>query len=80
MAKEAGLKCEVLDEAKMEKLGMGSLISVSHRIGTAGKIDRPPLRTEKSTAKKASFWLWSEKASRSIPAEFRSSPAKEWTR
>ncbi len=29
MAKEAGLKIEVLDEAKMEKLGMGSLLSVS---------------------------------------------------
>jgi leucyl aminopeptidase len=29
MAKEIGLKFEVLDEAKMEKLGMGSLLSVS---------------------------------------------------
>lgn len=29
MAKEAGLKCEILDEAQMEKLGMGSLLSVS---------------------------------------------------
>jgi leucyl aminopeptidase len=29
MAKEVGLKFEVLDEAKMEKLGMGSLLSVS---------------------------------------------------
>ena len=29
MAKEAGLKIEVLDEARMEKLGMGSLLSVS---------------------------------------------------
>ncbi len=29
MAKEAGLKIEVLDEAKMERLGMGSLLSVS---------------------------------------------------
>jgi leucyl aminopeptidase len=29
MAKEVGLKCEVLDEARMEKLGMGSLLSVS---------------------------------------------------
>ncbi len=28
-AKETGLKFEVLDEAKMEKLGMGSLLSVS---------------------------------------------------
>ena len=29
MAKEVGLKVEVLDEARMEKLGMGSLLSVS---------------------------------------------------
>jgi leucyl aminopeptidase len=29
MAKEVGLKIEVLDEARMEKLGMGSLLSVS---------------------------------------------------
>lgn len=29
MAKETGLKFEALDEAKMEKLGMGSLLSVS---------------------------------------------------
>ena len=31
MAKETGLKCEIFDEAKMEKLGMGSLLSVSIR-------------------------------------------------
>ena len=29
MAKEVGLKIEILDEARMEKLGMGSLLSVS---------------------------------------------------
>jgi leucyl aminopeptidase len=29
MARETGLKCEILDEAKMKKLGMGSLLSVS---------------------------------------------------
>ncbi|MFN2501010.1 MAG: leucyl aminopeptidase [Pyrinomonadaceae bacterium] len=29
MAREVGLKCEVLDEARMIKLGMGSLMSVS---------------------------------------------------
>ena len=29
MAKECGLKCEILDEAQMEKMGMGSLLSVS---------------------------------------------------
>jgi len=29
MAREVGIKCEILDEAKMKKLGMGSLLSVS---------------------------------------------------
>ena len=29
MARQVGLKCEILDEAKMRKLGMGSLLSVS---------------------------------------------------
>lgn len=29
MAKEVGLKCEILDEARMTKMGMGSLMSVS---------------------------------------------------
>ncbi len=29
MARECGLRCEILDEAKMKKLGMGSLLSVS---------------------------------------------------
>lgn len=29
MAREVGIKCEILDEAKMQKLGMGSLLSVS---------------------------------------------------
>jgi len=29
MAREVGLKCEIFDEAKMRKMGMGSLLSVS---------------------------------------------------
>src|SRR5207237_1089724 len=29
MARETGLKCEIFDEARMEKMGMGSLLSVS---------------------------------------------------
>jgi len=29
MAREVGLKCEILDEARMRKMGMGSLLSVS---------------------------------------------------
>lgn len=52
MAKETGLKCEILDEAKMKKLGMGSLLSVS--IGS----EQPPkmivlkYEPKKSTGKK----------------------------
>ena len=52
MAKETGLKCEILDEAKMEKLGMGSLLSVS--IGSEQPAKFIVLRYEpkKSTGKK----------------------------
>jgi leucyl aminopeptidase len=52
MAKETGLSCEILDEATMEKLGMGSLLSVS--IGS----EQPPkmivlkYEPKKSTGKK----------------------------
>ncbi|MBP6005171.1 MAG: leucyl aminopeptidase [Pyrinomonadaceae bacterium] len=52
MAKETGLKCEILDEAKMTKLGMGSLMSVS--IGSEQPAKMIVLRytPAKSTAKK----------------------------
>ena len=52
MAKETGLTCEILDEAKMKKLGMGALLSVS--IGS----EQPPkmiilkYEPKKSTGKK----------------------------
>lgn len=52
MAKEVGLKCDILDEAKMEKMGMGSLMSVS--IGSEQPAKMIVLRytPAKSTAKK----------------------------
>ena len=52
MAKSVGLKCEILDEAKMTKLGMGSLMSVS--IGSEQPAKMIVLRYTplKSTAKK----------------------------
>jgi leucyl aminopeptidase len=52
MARETGLKCEVLDEKQMEKLGMGSLLSVS--IGSEQPAKLIVLRYEpkKSTGKK----------------------------
>lgn len=52
MAKECGLKCEILDEAKMEKLGMGSLLSVS--LGSSQPAKMIVLRYEpkKNTGKK----------------------------
>ena len=51
MAKEVGLKCEVLDEAKMEKLGMGSLLSVSKGSAQPARLIVVSYTPAKSTAK-----------------------------
>lgn len=52
MAKETGLKCEILDEAKMQKLGMGSLLSVSLGSEQPAKLIVLKYEPKKSTAKK----------------------------
>jgi leucyl aminopeptidase len=52
MAKEKGLKYEVLDEAKMEKLGMGSLLSVSKGSEQPAKLIVLRYTPAKSTGKK----------------------------
>lgn len=52
MAKEVGLKCDILDEAKMEKLGMGSLMSVSIGSEQPAKLIILKYTPVKSTAKK----------------------------
>jgi leucyl aminopeptidase len=52
MAKETGLKCEILDEAKMKKLGMGSLLSVSIGSEQPAKLIVLRYTPAKSTAKK----------------------------
>ena len=52
MAKETGLKYEVLDEARMEKLGMGSLLSVSKGSEQPAKLIILRYTPAKSTAKK----------------------------
>jgi leucyl aminopeptidase len=52
MAKEVGLKCEILDEAKMEKLGMGSLLSVSKGSDQPAKLIVLRYEPKKSTGKK----------------------------
>ena len=52
IAKEAGLKCDILDEAKMEKLGMGSLLSVSIGSEQPAKLIVLKYEPKKSTAKK----------------------------
>ncbi len=52
MAKEIGLKCEILDEAKMEKLGMGSLLSVSYGSAQPAKMIILKYEPKKSTGKK----------------------------
>ncbi|MEO7658797.1 MAG: leucyl aminopeptidase [Pyrinomonadaceae bacterium] len=52
MAKEVGLKCEILDEAKMTKLGMGSLMSVSYGSTQPAKMIVLRYSPSKSTGKK----------------------------
>ncbi len=52
MAKETGLKCEILDEAKMKKLGMGSLLSVTYGSEQPAKMIILKYEPKKSTAKK----------------------------
>ncbi len=52
MAKETGLKCEILDEAKMEKLGMGSLLSVSKGSAEPAQLIVLKYEPKKSTGKK----------------------------
>ncbi|HXH69603.1 MAG TPA: leucyl aminopeptidase [Pyrinomonadaceae bacterium] len=52
MAKEVGLKCDILDEKQMEKLGMGSLMSVSHGSSQPAKMIVLKYEPKKSTGKK----------------------------
>ena len=52
MAKETGMKCEILDEEKMIKLGMGSLMSVSIGSAQPAKMIIVKYTPAKSTAKK----------------------------
>ena len=52
MAKETGLTCEILDEAKMEKLGMGSLLSVSVGSAQPAKLIVLKYKPKKNTGKK----------------------------
>ncbi|MEP6945962.1 MAG: leucyl aminopeptidase [Acidobacteriota bacterium] len=52
MAKQTGLKCEVLDEARMIKLGMGSLMSVSIGSSQPAKLIVLKYTPAKSTARK----------------------------
>jgi len=52
MAKQVGLKCEILDEAKMKKLGMNSLLSVSAGSEQPAKMIVLHYTPARSTAKK----------------------------
>jgi leucyl aminopeptidase len=52
MAREVGLKIEVLDEARMEKLGMGSLLSVSKGSAQPAKLIVLRYTPTKNTGKK----------------------------
>ena len=52
MAREVGLKCEVLDEARMRKMGMGSLLSVSAGSEEPAKLIVLRYTPSKNTGKK----------------------------
>lgn len=52
MAKEVGLKCEIFDEAKMKKMGMNSLLSVSAGSDQPARMIVLRYEPKKSTAKK----------------------------
>lgn len=52
MAKDVGLKCEILDEKQMQKLGMGSLLSVSLGSEQPAKLIVLKYEPKKSTGKK----------------------------
>jgi leucyl aminopeptidase len=52
MSRDVGLKCEILDEAKMTKLGMGSLMSVSQGSSQSAKMIIVSYTPTKSTGKK----------------------------
>ncbi len=62
IAKEAGLKYEVLDEAKMEKLGMGSLMSVSRGSEQPAKMIILKYEPKKSTGRKGELLAYVGKA------------------
>jgi leucyl aminopeptidase len=55
MAAEVGLKCEILDEAQMEKLGMGSLLSVSAGSEQPAKLIVLKYEPKTSTAKEGAL-------------------------
>lgn len=52
MAKEVGLKCEILDEKQMQKLGMNSLLSVSAGSEQPARLIVLKYEPKKSTGKK----------------------------
>ena len=52
MAKNCGLTCDILDEDKMEKLGMGSLMSVSYGSAQPAKMIVLKYEPKKNTGKK----------------------------
>ena len=52
IAKEANLKCEILDEKQMDKLGMGSLMSVTYGSEQPAKLIVLRYEPKKSTGKK----------------------------
>ena len=76
LAKQHKLAVQVLERKDMEKLGMGSLLSVAR-----GSVEPPKLivlEYRRRTRAAPSLTRWSAKASRSTRAAFRSSPRPRW--
>jgi leucyl aminopeptidase len=76
LGSEFGLSVQVLDRKAIEKLGMGSFLSVTRgsksRRASSSSNTTPPRRTRR--------WCWWARASPSTPAASRSSPRPTWTR
>ena len=76
-AKDAGIEIEVFDEARIRKEGMGSFLSVAQ-----GSVQPPKFIVMKYSGdpEAKNCWHLSARASRLIPAAFRSSHPSAWKR
>ena len=80
MAREVGLKCEILDEARMQKMGMGSLLSVSRRIRQPAKLIVLRYTPAKATGKKGDLLALVGKGITFDTGGISLKPARAWMR